>query len=62
MLLGQKGEPQAQALGYSVGAEVQQCMSKRQVLDKLMNFVLTGGERHEVLAFPGSGLLRGDGR
>jgi len=49
---GQRGDPQAQALGRSVGGFSTKIHIKAEGLGKPMHFVLTSGERHEVVAFP----------
>lgn len=46
------GEPKAEALGYSVGGFSTKVHVKAEGFGKPINFVLTGGQRHEAVAFP----------
>lgn len=46
------GDPEAQALGRSVGGFSTKVHVKAEGFGKPINFVLTGGERHEAIAFP----------
>lgn len=52
MQLGQRGEPETQALGRSVGGFSTKVHIKAEGLGKPMHFVLSSGERHEAVAFP----------
>ena len=52
MQLVQRGDPQAQALGRGVGGLGTKVHVKAEGFGKPINFVLTGGERHETVAFP----------
>lgn len=46
------GDPEAQALGRGVGGFSTKVHIKAEGFGKPINFVLTGGERHEAIAFP----------
>lgn len=48
---GKGGEPETQALGRSVGGFSTKVHVKAEGFGKPINFVLTGGERHEAIAF-----------
>lgn len=48
----QRGDPELQALGRSVGGFSTKVHVKAEGFGKPIDFVLTGGERHEAIAFP----------